>query len=260
MSEAPAPDYALLDRIGAGAWMFYPRRVPVPPPPGARDIFIDVTDAFQVANRFYPLDPSQPTVLLFHGNGEVAADYDSVVQFYHGNGLNLWVADYRGYGLSNGHPTFESLMSDAHPVLDRFHAELDQDGFAEKRIVFGRSLCAFPATELAARRPERLRGLVVESGATSLDRMTRMAGSQPGAAELAAAHRAKLAGIRLPTLVIHGERDELIPVETALAFYDALDVTPKEICIIPGAGHNDLWWLGLDQYFAALKDFVQALA
>ena len=36
--------------------------------------------------------------------------------FYHRKGINLVVADYRGYGASNGVPTFSNLISDAHCI------------------------------------------------------------------------------------------------------------------------------------------------
>ena len=256
VSETPL-DYALLDRLGAGARMFYPRPDHTPPPPGARDLFVELAPNVRVASRFFPADPAYPTILLFHGNGEVAGDYDDLAPVYHQNQINLWVADYRGYGQSDGAPSFAALVADAHRVLDQFHAELDAGGFAECRLVMGRSLGAHPATELAARRPERLRGLIVESGATSLDRFARTAGENAEVVALIAAHRAKLRAIPLPALVIHGQEDELIPAERALEFYNGLSVQPKELCIIPGAGHNDIWYVGFARYFAAVAAFVR---
>ena len=220
--DAPAqPDYGLIDRLGIGRIIFYPRTDLRPPPAGAVDYQIEVAPGVAVAGRFYPADPTLPSILFFHGNGEVAPEYDETAQIYHQAGLNLWVADYRGYGASGGTPTFAALIDDAHPMLARFHQVLDDGGFSPARFVMGRSLGSHPAIELAARSPERLRGLILESGAANLRRLMRFfgAGEPTGeAAELIDRHRAKIASIRLPSLVIHGEYDELIPVEHAIEF------------------------------------------
>lgn len=247
MADAGNLDYALLDRLGVSDWIFYPRPDLSPPPPNAEDVPVTVAPGVSVACRFYPTDPALPSVLLFHGNGEIASDYDDVAPLYHRARLNLFVADYRGYGGSSGVPSFAALNGDAHPVLDRFHALLDERGFRPARFVMGRSLGAYPASEIAARRPERLRGLVIESGAANLGRLARRV--QPGNAgealdRLVAGHAAKIAAIRLPALMIHGDVDELIPVQTAVEFYDTLTAESKELVLIPDAGHNDLLWVG----------------
>ena len=253
------PDYGLLDRMGIAQMIFYPRADVRPAPAGAIDYQTEVASGIAVASRFYPADPAFPSILFFHGNGEVASDYDETAPFYHQARINLWVADYRGYGASGGTPSFAALIADAHAVLDHFHATLDAGGFHPARFVMGRSLGSHPAIELAARRPERLRGLITESGAANLRRLMRFFGlGEPPAeaAELIERHRAKIAAIKLPSLVIHGEQDELIPVEHAIEFHAGLTAEPKELVIIPGAGHNDILWVGLTQYFAALADFV----
>src|SRR5690242_1030865 len=109
MMDSDALDYALLDRLGVSDWIFYPRRDFGPPPAGAEDVHVPVAPGVAVACRFYPADPTLPSVLLFHGNGEVAADYDGIAPLYHRARLNLFVADYRGYGASTGVPSFAAL-------------------------------------------------------------------------------------------------------------------------------------------------------
>jgi pimeloyl-ACP methyl ester carboxylesterase len=263
MDAAPALDYGLLDRTGVARQIFYPRADRTPAPTGAVDIPVEVEPGVHVGTRLYAQDPAFPSVLYFHGNGEVASDYDDIAPLFHQVGANLWVADFRGYGASEGRPTFASLVGDAHPVLDFFHAELDRRGFNPSRFVMGRSLGSHPAIELGARRPERLRGLILESGASSLNRLAqRFANSaaEPGLEELVRGHQEKIASIRLPVLIIHGAEDELVPVETALDLNDTLSEAETELVIIPDAGHNDLLWVGLQRYFSALGAFVQKYA
>jgi pimeloyl-ACP methyl ester carboxylesterase len=253
------PNYALLDRRGLARGLFYPRRDLSQPPPGATDHRIEVEEGVEVVFRFYPLDPSSPALLLFHGNGEIASDYDGIAPIYREIGASLCVVDYRGYGGSDGMPSFASLIGDAHPVLARFHALLDEEGFTGGRFVMGRSLGSLPAAELAATAHQRLAGLIIESGAPDLARLRRRVGiadSDTEIAELIEAHAARLAPIRLPVVQIHGEWDQIIPLEHGVAFHEQLTTDRKQLVIIPGAGHNDIGWVGRELYFETLARFI----
>jgi fermentation-respiration switch protein FrsA (DUF1100 family) len=75
--------------------------------------------------------------------------------------------------------------------------------------------------------------------------------------QVLAQHDEKVRSIRLPLLVIHGELDDLVPVEYAIELYDRVGSTEKHIEIIPGAGHNDLLWVGLEPYFEAVGKFIR---
>ena len=253
-----APDYSLLDQVGAGAAMFYPRPESYPPPEGATDLAIEVDASVHVGARFYAFDRAFPTVLYFHGNGEIASDHDDIALFYRDIGLNLFVAEFRGYGRSNGTPTVTALIGDAHPVATQFHALLNRLDYAAERFVMGRSLGAHPALELAANRSERFSGLVIESGAGNIRRMLERTGlldTELGGT-LAAAHETKVRSIAIPALLIHGEQDELVPVSTAHALSALLEHSRHRLVTLPRAGHNDLLWVGRDQYFEAIRDFV----
>jgi pimeloyl-ACP methyl ester carboxylesterase len=69
-------------------------------------------------------------------------------------------------------------------------------------------------------------------------------------------HATRLAPIPLPVLQIHGEWDEIIPLEYGVTFHDRLDTDDKQLVIIPGAGHNDIGWVGRELYFGALARFI----
>ena len=257
MAGQADPDYALLDRAGAAS-IFFPRPDSRPPPAGATDHLIEVEPGIAVAARFYVLSPSHPTILYFHGNGEIASDYDDIAPLYHQAGVNLFVTEFRGYGRSAGRPSVAHLVSDARPLAERFHATLDEQGFDERRFVMGRSLGSQPALEIAARAGDRFRGLIIESGAASIRRLLARVGLADSGegATLAALHEAKIRGIRLRALLIHGEQDDLVPLAQAAELYDLLSGTDRTLVVIPGAGHNDLLWLGHRPYFEAIRSLV----
>lgn len=261
MTDAiPPQDFTVLDQPEILSVLFYPRRDASPAPPGARDLMIPVAEGIAVHGRWHPLTPDAPAVLFFHGNGEVASEYDDLAPVYHQFGMSLFVADYRGYGRSEGRPTVGAMLADALIVAEAFHTTLDAEGVSGPRFLMGRSLGGLSAVEIAARRPDRFQGLVLESATAGARGWNRFAGpgDDPTAWDaLLAGQRAKIAAVTLPLLSIHGEWDELIPVQTAIEIQDAVGSAEKSIEIIPGAGHNDLLYRGGDRYFAALAAFVR---
>jgi fermentation-respiration switch protein FrsA (DUF1100 family) len=260
MARVEPSNYAILDEAGAAASMFYPRTDLWPPTNGARDELIEVEPGIRVGARFYGTDPQRPTLLYFHGNGEIASDYDDISSIYEDRGMNLFVAEFRGYGASNGTPSVRALVADAHPIAARFHALLDAEGYSGPRWVMGRSMGAGPALEVAAQASEGFSGLIIESGAGNVRRSLERHGlldTERGAL-LARAHESKIAGITLPTLIIHGQYDELVPLGSAHELFDLLTATPRQLVTIPDAGHNDLLWVGEQLYFDSICAFIEA--
>lgn len=209
--------------------------------------------------RFYVSSHNAPSLLFFHGNGELASDYDSIAPFYNRLGINLFVADYRGYGSSGGRPSFSSMLADAHPIFKHFLAVLKEGGFASRVFVMGRSLGTVSALALASSYQDQIQGLIVESGFASVVRLLWRLGLPIEGSSLKGVEAATLGlvrSIRLPVLIMHGEDDMLIPVEEAVNLYNEVGTEDKRLVIIPGAGHNDIMIVGMKQYFAAITEFV----
>ncbi|MDA1061355.1 MAG: alpha/beta hydrolase [Chloroflexi bacterium] len=253
------PDYGLLDRSGISAMAFHPRPDPGPPPQGATDHMIEVEPGVAIAARFYLLGPEHPTLLYFHGNGEVVGDHDQFSHVYEESGLNLFVAEFRGYGKSGGVSSMEHLVADARPIAAYFHATLDEQGCDPRRFVMGRSMGASPALEIAARAPEGFQGAIIESGAAGVRGMLDRAG-YPDNAEgwrLIATHEAKIRSIRLPTMQLHGAVDDLVPMASATELYEMLEgAAARQLAVIEGAGHNDILWRGQVRYMELVREFV----
>ena len=253
-------NYSVFDGIKLLFPIFFPRSDTSPPPPGAEDHLIPVEPGISLAARHYISPSSFGTILYFHGNGEVVADHDGIAGFYHGVGLDLFVVDYRGYGGSGGRPSIASLVSDAHPIAARFHAILDERGARGPRFIMGRSLGAHPALEVAVNRPEGFRGLILESAAASLHRLMARFADPPAMGaldEVITAHNAKIAKNKLPTLFLHGEQDELIPLSHAEDIRALMTAADTSLVVIKKAGHNDILFRGLEIYFDSIRDFVR---
>lgn len=254
-----------LDNPMITGMLFYPRAAAQGTSrlPGTVDGRVVVAQDVAIGYRLFHPAPEQATnylIIFFHGNGEVAADYDDIAPLFFKIGAALLAVDYRGYGWSTGSPLTTALLPDAEAVFKALPEILQPVGLeALPRFVMGRSLGSAPAVHLAAQFPQALRGLIVESGFADAPSLFRRLGI------LTQAHRhpdypfnnaEKVKNIHLPLLVIHGERDTLLPVEHGQQLYDASPSDQRMIVRIPGAGHNDIL-LYSDVYFAALKQFME---
>ncbi|MCH8296685.1 MAG: alpha/beta hydrolase [Chloroflexi bacterium] len=254
-------DYSALDDPNISMNSFYPRQGWTPTPDGVQDYTINVGDdggggeEIGLSCRFFPVGNGSPTILFFYGNGETAVDYNSIAPMYNQIGVNFFVADYRGYGKSGGSPSFTTMLSDANTVLEAMQIVLGASGYHGPIYVMGRSMGRHSAFELAAKENPAIRGVIIESGRSSLGQFTGGLAPQQ-AQDLEEAYRAKAASISIPVLVIHGEVDTLAPLKDAEEMFQSFASTEKKMLTVKGAGHNDLLFKGVDEYFTAIRDFV----
>lgn len=252
-------DYSVFDRPEILQFMFYPRGDYSMPPSGATDHFVEVEEGIWVSCRLYETKRTAASILFFHGNGEVVADYDWIAPFYTDIGINLFVADYRGYGQSGGRPSFKAMVEDARAVYSYFHNLMISGGFDGRLFVMGRSLGAHSAVEIALGGRSELCGLILESGFAAVARLAGFLAAASGPesmGEVEAARLARIRSITLPVLIIHGERDILVPPEQAVEFYENVGSEDKRRIMISGAGHNDIMHIDMEQYFSEIRSFV----
>lgn len=252
-------DYSPLDLPMISGSMFYPQRIWTNPPAGTTDHMIPVAPGVSISGRLYPCGPDAPSILYFHGNGEVACQSDQFAHFYRQAGANLLVVDFRGYGLSGGSPTFPNMLADARVICKYFLKLIENGELSGPAFVMGRSMGCHSAVEIAANYQVSFKGLISESGAGGIARMVERWGLKSegeGMEEMLRLHQEKLRSITLPVLAIHGEQDELIPLERAVELLETLGSEDVTLEVIPNAGHNDLMYRGLNQYFTAVQKFV----
>ena len=162
---------------------------------GNNDILIDVDTEIHVGIRLYIASKKSPTILFFHGNGEIVTDYDDIGQVYNQKNINFIIADFRGYGFSTGVPNVKNTLSDAHMILDYVLKHLKTQNHSGSLILMGRSLGSVSVLELAERYPQDFFGLIIESGFADEEPLFKLIGTT-----------AKQAGFKREDGFLNGEK------------------------------------------------------
>lgn len=193
-----------------------------------------------------PAAPGRPTVLFLHGNGGSIAHRADRLAFYQSRGLGAAFLSWRGYGGSTGKPDEAGLLQDGETAL----AFLSRQGIGPV-ILVAESLGTGVAVQLAARRP--VGALVLEAPYTAaVDVAARAYPVFPVRWLMHDQFRSRdhIAEVRAPLLILHGERDEVIPFAFGQTLY-ALANEPKTLRSLGPVGHAATadpatWALGAD--------------
>lgn len=217
-------------------------------PPGAEVVTIATPDGERLRAWWLPAPGAALATLYLHGNGGYLEVYAEHLQAVRQAGQAVLIIDYRGYGESSGSPSEAGLYVDAQAAYDW----LRQRGYAPERIVVqGLSLGSAVAVEIGTRN--RIGGLVLEAPFSSARAVA--AGIVPilgWTLPLGFDSIGKIAALRAPLLLIHGDRDRVIPLRLGQDLYHAA-TKPKEFLLVPGAGHEDLPFIAAERYQAALR-------
>jgi fermentation-respiration switch protein FrsA (DUF1100 family) len=219
------------------------------------EVWFQTEDGVRLHGWFVPRQGARATLLWLHGNaGNIGHRAHNLRQFHDALGINVFLFDYRGYGLSDGEPSEAGLMKDAEAAWRLLGARPDVDPGGI--ILFGRSLGAAVAAELGVRvKPA---ALILESPFTTLMDMARhhywflpVRGLVRSRYDTLGAVRR----VRAPVLVLHGDSDEIVPLDMGEQVFAAAN-EPKAFHRIRGASHNDTYLVGGKPYWEALRAFL----
>jgi len=206
---------------------------------------------------------SKTLILFFHGNGEIAGDYDDLARFYVACGASFWVVDYRGYGRSTGTPSYTHMFTDAEAIFhDVDKMERSNGRSFHRRLIMGRSLGSASAIYLASTHPDRVKGLILDSPfADGPALISRLGGPKVSTESIVGKDNGDLIkAVLAPCLILHGGQDWIIPIRDAETLYENCPSLKKKLIKIDAAGHNDLLVLGFDTYFKEIKGLIESTA
>ena len=219
------------------------------------DVWFQAADGTKLFGWYVEAGADRPVIIWCHGNAGNIVNRLENLRFLYQRKLSVFLFDYRGYGKSQARrPNEEGLYLDAlgaHDHLTRFRMISP-----ERLVIFGRSLGAAVAADLAMHKPAA--GIILESAFPSIEAVARFYyGGLPVHWLLGAQFRLidRLTALSLPKLMIHGDQDDIIPLELGRQVFEAAK-PPKAFHLITGAHHNDTYQVGGASYFRVFAEFA----
>ncbi len=227
-----------------------------------KELYRESTDGLRLHARLISQpDPRHCWAILVHGYGANYKDLPDVAEQFFRHGYNVLLPDNRGHGLSSGR-YIGFGWPDRLDLLGWIQRIIAEDP-AAKIVLYGLSMGASAVMNCTGENlPENVVACIEDCGYSSIEDIFRHGLHQryPRLAKMASElllnqldrKIQKCCGYSLfaidcvsqlkkslvPTLFIHGGKDTVVPVEMALACYDACSAE-KELMIIPFAAHAE---------------------
>lgn len=201
-------------------------------------------------------DRPRGVVLFSHGNAGTIADRLETVDVFRNLGFDVLAYDYGGYGRSTGRPSESRCYADVRAMWN--YLTKDRGIPAERIVLFGRSIGAAPAIDLAVERTPG--AVIIESAFLSAVQIGREA-YPVYPVRLLMRHRfesdRKIGDVTAPKLFIHSPDDEVVPYRHGRALFERAG-EPKAFLEIEGS-HNGGWLASSERYVKGLSDFLDAV-
>lgn len=243
--------------FGNRLFMYFPDPARIPPAAAGltcvAEIELRAADGVPLIAWYAPAQEGASTILYFHGNAANAANRAEKIERIRRSGFGVFYLNNRGYGGSGGRPTEADNVADARAAYDHLVAR----GVPATRIVaYGESLGSGQAVRLAAER--RVAAIVLEAPLTSTVDVGRRVYFWLPLRWLVTDrydNERNIRAVRAPVLILHGARDQVIPVTMGRRIYQAAN-EPKRLELFAEGGHNDLFDHGA---WEKARDFIATL-
>ena len=238
--------------------IFYPRKSNIPK--DEKDILIEVGNDISIGIRLFLKDNKYPNIIFFHGNAELAQEYDDIAEYYNSYKINFIACDYRGYGLSNGNPSKETLHKDSKKIFEYVHKYLKDNKYTGKIIIMGRSLGSASACEIIDNYSDNIDGCIIESGFATEFSFLQLMQINPDKIDFKLEdgfmNLEKIKKYKKPLFIIHADLDDIIPLSQAEMMLIESPSKEKNIFKVNGANHNNVIMIAREEYFNKIKSFI----
>jgi uncharacterized protein len=245
-----------------GALLYFPSKIVHETPADAgldyRDLDIRTEDrqrlhGWQVA----PQAPFVGHILFCHGNAGNIADRIGNAKLLCAVGFEVVLFDYRGYGQSTGSPSEQGTYSDARGARSALLAQPGTD--PERLFYLGESLGGAIALSLALSSPPR--GLILQSAFSGIREAARDHYPFIPSRLIPDAYPSvrRIPALSSPLLILHGDRDDVVPLAHGQALFDAAQTHAKRMHVFADAAHNDLPARASTEYADTIANWVGEL-
>lgn len=212
--------------------------LPFEPIEGGQELRFETDDGVTLSGAWIPHPAAKGVVVHCHGNaGNISHRFGMAASWRKRFQVSVLLFDYRGYGKSEGKPSEAGLVEDARAA---YREARRLAGPEQPLWISGRSLGTVPAIRLACE--VEAKGLLLDSPMASARAMSRAVLGFPVPSFLLASrldNEARIQDIRCPLLIVHGQRDRIVPFDQGQRVFAAAPQA-KSFVAIEGEGHNDV--------------------
>ena len=226
-----------------------------------QDCYFHAVDGSQLHGWFFDTPGATKTILFSHGNTGNLTGRLNVLKLLIRAGAAVFIYDYRGYGRSKGAPTVRGICEDGLVAFDYLNRER---GVPHTKIVlYGESLGTAVTCEIAAER--NCSAVVLQSGFSSLKKigqeqlpLTKIYPQMLFPKPLLDAADRMSSRKGYPLLIIHGEKDQVVPFAHAQEIFERAS-EPKQIVQLPECAHSDIWCTSPEEFVKSVRLFLSEL-
>jgi abhydrolase domain-containing protein 17 len=230
-----------------------------PPPPKKKPpgymIYLQTSSGNSIPARYFNMG-REYTILMSHGNAEDITrveEWVSKTLVHNVSNANVLVYEYSGYHSQEIQPSEKFVYDDAqaaiHFLIDCIHVPV------KKIVLYGRSLGSGPSCYLAQKY--QVGGLILQTPLSSIFRVILdFRFTLPGDMF---PNIDRMSKITCPLLMIHGTRDEIIPMQHSVDLYKSCSSSKKQEYYVEGAGHNNIEVIAGSKLFENMQSFIESL-
>jgi len=256
--------YIKIDQPEIIALLFPPQnRDLTPSPANAEDVSFETDTGISLNCRFYFSDLEAPTIFFFPSTSESVSSFDAVAEKYLQQGMNIFLASYRGCHENSGTASVSAMYADSEKLFHLATAWLKDKGYKGHLFVMGQSLGSVCAIDLVVNNNDLVKGLIIESGICDTAGFLEAIGADLRANDISEEEGfnniEKIEKIKNPTLIFHGARDALVAIAEAENLQASSGARTKQFFVIPGAEHHSVSETGGDLYTKTIKQFTDTV-
>ena len=183
------------------------------------EVFIEVEKGLKLKSWLIQNDlKNKKTLVFFHGNAGNLSNRVYKLNQMSKLDLNILILAWRSFSGNNGEPTEQNLYNDAHKTIEWLNSKGVKN---DNIILYGESLGTGIAVELG--QTNNFRGIILESPFTSMENAAKnIYPWLPVKYLLKDKYNSerKIKEIKSPILILHGEKDKIVPFHMGKKLYD----------------------------------------
>lgn len=236
------------------------------------NIYFQSRDSTRLHGWYFPQetkDKRKGIVLFFHGNAQNISGHYVILSWLTKHGYDLFIFDYRGYGLSEGSPHQKGVYLDGLAALDFVEKKLKPH---EQLVVYSQSLGGAIAAKVVAdyEKKERIDLLVFDSTFPSYRKVAFskiennvfivLTPLLPLLISDEYSPWEDYPDFKMPVLVVHGKQDQVVPHKFGEMIFERLKSKESWFWSLEEGGHIDGFFIEDKKYRKKFIDLLQKLS